>query len=168
MIRYALLLVTVLLVSCSTSKYKASADITQIFLVRHAEKADDGTNDPPLTDIGNQRAQSLSKLLQEEDINQVFSSDYKRTRQTALPTANRLGLRVQIYDPRDPAGLSEKLTSLKGQNILIVGHSNSTPTLANTILDEDRYPKYDESEYSNLIVITLDGLKKTSEMRSFH
>ncbi len=167
MIRYALLIVTLLLVSCSTSKNKADADITQIFLVRHAEKADDGTRNPPLTDIGHKRAASLSNLLRDEDINQVFSSDYKRTKQTALPTANRLGLRVQIYDPRDPAALSDQLTALKGQNILVVGHSNSTPTLANTILGEDRYMQYDESAYNNLIVITVDGLKKTSEMRSF-
>lgn len=126
---------------------------SSIFLVRHAEKADDGTKDPPLTAAGEARAQRLSLMLKNKNITQVFSSDYKRTRFTASPTAEMANTTVQLYDPRDPKGFAEMLEKLSGQNILVVGHSNSTPTLANTIMDDEIFIKYEESEYSNIIEI---------------
>lgn len=167
MTRLILALTVIMLMACSSSKYKASVEQTQIFLVRHAEKADDGTRNPPLTEIGMQRAQTLSKLLMKEDINLVYSTDYLRTKNTAQPHASALGLSVQLYDPRKLPEFASQLSDLKGQNILVVGHSNSTPTLANAILGAETYKKFDESEYSNLIVITIVGDKKSTEMRSF-
>ena len=162
-----LALAVILTMACQSAKNKVSTDRTNIFLVRHAEKADDGTRDPPLTEIGANRAASLSKLLLKENINQIYSTDYLRTKHTAQPHARALGLTVQIYDPRKLSEFADQLGALKGQNILVVGHSNSTPTLANHILGSDTYQQYDESEYSNLIVITIDGDMKKTEMRTF-
>ena len=70
------------------------------FLVRHAEKMETG-EDPDLTTAGESRARDLAAMLRTAGITQVHSSDYKRTRNTAAPTAERLGLKVRIYDPRD-------------------------------------------------------------------
>lgn len=134
--------------------------------MRHAEKEKDGTKDPDLTNEGQQRATKLSNLIS-KDVQQVYSTDFKRTRNTALPTSKQIGKEVMIYNHRDPATLVKKLKEAK-TNALVVGHSNSTPTLANLIIGSEAYSKFDESDYTNIIVIHMKGGKMMShELRKF-
>ena len=144
-------LVFLIILSIPTYAQVETSDQT-IFLVRHAEKADDGTRDPDLTGIGKRRAEKLSVILKQFDIQKIYSTDYKRTRQTAQPLASMLGLQVELYDPRGQKIL-ENLKKEKG-SILIVGHSNSTPTLTNAILGEKKYEKLDESVYTKLFILS--------------
>ncbi len=146
-----------------------SSDPTEsvIYLVRHAEKADDGTDDPPLTREGQQRAEKLSRLLKDEDIDYIFSSDYKRTKQTALPIAGALNKEIMSYDPGDFGILLNFINSHKGANFLVVGHSNSTPALANALLKKDVFDNFDESDYGNLIRLNLTGKEVRSTMDRF-
>lgn len=97
-----------------------------LYLVRHAEK--ENGNDPGLTAAGARRAADLALLLRDAAIAHVFSSDYRRTRETATPLAVTLGLEVAIYDPHDLAALAERLKCLEG-NALVVGHSDTSPDL---------------------------------------
>ena len=69
-----------------------------IYLVRHAEKQSD-SNDPPLTECGVERSESLSTLFDAVPFDAVYSTDYKRTQSTALPTATDQGLKIQLYEP---------------------------------------------------------------------
>ncbi|MDG2449014.1 MAG: phosphoglycerate mutase family protein [Saprospiraceae bacterium] len=137
--------------SIPTSTLNAQSD-QNIFLVRHAEKGDDGTRDPDLNGLGDIRAKKLAMMLKSFDISKIYSTDYKRTRNTAQPLAEALGITVELYDPRSKDILN-KIDKLKG-NILIVGHSNSTPTLTNAILGEKRYEQLDEKEYSTLFILS--------------
>jgi|GEM_PF-558506 len=109
----------------------ALADAT-FYLVRHAEKTADGTRDPDLTAEGRARAAWIAGYLQDKGLTGVYSTDYKRTRQTAQPAADKAGLRVELYDPR---ALEAFAAELKGKNgvFLVVGHSNTTPMLANLL-----------------------------------
>jgi hypothetical protein len=70
-----------------------------LVLVRHAEKAAESA-DPPLSAAGRERALRLADRLEAMGIEAVWSSDYRRTRATAIPLASRLGLEVRAYDPR--------------------------------------------------------------------
>ena len=149
--RLIALLSFILLFSLPGTSQKFKSDQT-IFLVRHAEKADDGTRDPDLTGIGNRRAQKLATMLKQFDIKKIYSTDYKRTRNTAQPLATALGLPVELYDPRSKE-LIDKLSKMKG-NVLIVGHSNSTPTLTNAIIGENKYQQLDEKVYTKLFVLS--------------
>lgn len=101
----------------------AMAQPEVIYLVRHGEKAATGA-DPALTPQGLVRAQNIAVILQRAGINAVFSTPTVRTRQTAGPLAQRLGLEVQEYDPRAPKALVEKVKGLSGA-VLVVGHSNT-------------------------------------------
>jgi phosphohistidine phosphatase SixA len=122
----------------------------QLVLIRHAEKLDAG-RDPELSEAGRQRAAWTADWLQNNNIETIWSSDYKRTRDTAMPLAVRLGKGIKIYDPSNLPFLAAQLRSEK-LNALIVGHSNSTPQLASLLCNCEVMPMTD-SEYDRAILI---------------
>ncbi|GAB2478140.1 SixA phosphatase family protein [Algoriphagus taiwanensis] len=126
-----------------------------IYIVRHAEKQLSG-NDPELLLVGQVRAKKLAQILQNKDIKHVFSTDYKRTRLTASPTAEQAGLTIQSYDPSNQDALVEQLRSLEG-NILVVGHSNTVSQLANYFVGEgEKYADLQDVEYDFIYEVTLE------------
>jgi len=125
-----------------------------VFLVRHAEKVDAG-RDPELSAAGHERAAALAGALRSAEIRYVHSSDFIRTRDTAAPVAAELGLEVALYDPRDLPALVEELRRVGGRH-LVVGHSNTTPSMVE-LLGGDPGSAIDEAgEYDRLYVVTID------------
>jgi len=137
----------------------------EVWLVRHAEKVDDSA-DPPLSPEGEARARHLAELLADAGIDAVHSTDYQRTRDTAGPVAEALGLEVELYDPRDPEGFLDGLRQ-RGGTHLVVGHSNTTPALVEALGGDPGSP-IDESEYDRLyrVSVAADGTVE-SELRRF-
>lgn len=132
-----------------------SSEATTIILVRHAEKESSG-KDPSLTAEGVARAEDLKQLLQNVKLNAVYSTDYQRTRLTALPTADLHGLDIQLYDAKMLETFKQEiLNTRQGQKILVVGHSNSTPNLINLLTGENIYQQIPESDYDNLYIVTV-------------
>ena len=74
--------------SCQIAKNKG---VFTIYLVRHSEK-EPAANNPQLTPCGEQRSESLSRFLSDVPIDVIYSTDYNRTKKTALPTAMSKGL----------------------------------------------------------------------------
>ena len=132
------------------------ADEATLYLVRHAEKVED--SDPGLTEQGQARALALAALMKDKGIIKVFSTDYKRTRQTAAPTAAQSDLDISFYNPR---AFQEFAAALKAeflerrQSMLVVGHSNTTPYLA-TLLTGQEFPMLRENQYDHLYAVTVD------------
>jgi len=124
-----------------------------LYLIRHAEKQMDGSRDPDLAKAGRIRSELLANWLQDKDISKVWSSDYKRSRDTARPLLTVLGLELSIYDPRKLDDLVKKLHH-EQLTALVVGHSNTTPDLARLLCD-CFIADMDESEYDRLIVISV-------------
>jgi phosphohistidine phosphatase SixA len=147
----------ILLASCLTGSVSAAGNdnIFTLYLVRHAEKQSDGGRDPGLTTAGMDRARKLADRLQNKDIVDIWSSDYKRTRSTAEPLLEELNLDLKIYDPGNLPALAEQLRD-NSSNAYVVGHSNTTPELAR-LLCQCVIADMDESEYERLIVITVVG-----------
>ncbi len=130
--------------------------ITTIFLVRHAEKAQDATSDPPLTSEGKARAQELAYILKHVPLDAVYSTPYKRTQQTALPTAEAHSLQIDSYNPEEKESfLKNILSKHAGGNVLIIGHSNTVPVLANHLSGSTQFPPLDESTYDNIFVVSV-------------
>ena len=127
-----------------------------IYFVRHAEKSDNDPRDPDLSEQGMERAERLKFLLADANINQVYATKYKRTKQTAKPLADAMGINIDIYET-DLAEIKQKLLNVKTGNILVVGHSNTTPKLVNKLLGDETYEKFDESVYHNLLMLTKVG-----------
>lgn len=134
-----------------------------VFLVRHAEK-EGGGRDPQLSAAGAARAQALANLLRDAGVEQVHTTNFLRTRQTAEPVASLLGVEPQLYDPRDLAGLAERLQSVGGRH-LVVGHSNTTPDLVKR-LGGDPGPHLEEAtEFDRLYIVTLSEQGRVETVR---
>ena len=129
------------------------ADPVVVYLVRHAERAEDGTNDPPISQAGEARAQELAFILEDAGIDHVHSTDLQRTRQTGAPLVEAAGLAVQVYDPSDLPAFAAALKATAGRH-LVLGHSNTTPDLV-AALGGDPGDPIDESEYDRLYVVVI-------------
>jgi broad specificity phosphatase PhoE len=107
----------------------AAADAAPlIFVVRHAEKATTGGDNPDLSVAGQKRADALARILKDSQITAVFVTEFKRTQETAAPTARAAHLSPIVLPVNDVPGLVAKLRALNG-NALVVGHGNTIPDL---------------------------------------
>lgn len=150
------------LISCR-SDIKLESDSRQaaaFYLIRHAEK--DRTNpenrDPGLTEQGRLRAELWATYFKDIPLDAIYSTNYVRTRMTAMPVAQQKGLPVIQYDPGQFYS-SELVKDALGKHILIVGHSNTTPELVNELVMENKYPHMDDKDNHTLYIVRTDGLK---------
>jgi broad specificity phosphatase PhoE len=140
-----------------------AADATVVVVVRHAEKATDDPRDPSLSEAGQVRAEALAKQLADTPPIVVFSTQYRRTRDTAAPTAQAAGVDVTVrpVDAGNAASyardLARDLHALPaGSTALVVGHSNTVPGIVAAISGHAQ-PEMPETEYDRYTVIVLDG-----------
>src|SRR3954447_24277823 len=124
-----------------------------VFIVRHAEKASTGGKDPELSVEGRKRADALARILKDSEITSVFVTEFKRTQETAAPTAKAAGLTPTAVPANDIGSLVEKLRALKG-NALVVGHGNTIPDLlkALEIMTPVSIP---EDDYTEIFAVLL-------------
>jgi broad specificity phosphatase PhoE len=166
---FLLLITSILLLGCTAPKVIPTDTSTTIYLMRHAEKTKDGTHDPTLTAEGRERAQILASKLKGENIRAIYSTDYKRTRQTVAPLAEALNIDLIIYNPNDLDALKEEILQeyKYGETVVVVGHSNTTPTLVNLLISKKQFKSIDESDYTNLykVEVQYDGYKKVSNIK---
>jgi len=138
-------------------------EITTYYLIRHAEK--DRTNpddeDPNLDADGIKRAQNWASIFSELEIDIIYSSDYKRTTQTAKPIAESKNLPVNSYEPHKVYD-TDFFDITKGLNVLVVGHSNTVPVFVNHVLKEQRYENIHDSIDGRLYVVTKMGNQVSS------
>ena len=133
-----LITLLVLLLGFQSCQIAQNSELFTIYLVRHSEKelASENESDPPLTKCGMQRSESLSIFLNDVNLEAIYSTDYNRTIDTALPTANAKELQIKKYNPRDLVGFSRLLLDAK-KDALVVGHSNTTGVLAGLLIGEE-------------------------------
>lgn len=131
---------------------------TVLIFTRHAEKAQTGDKDPSLSEAGKKRALKLVTLLRNYDVvDKIYSKPYKRTMETAQPTANLYELPIITYDAKDLEVFAARLLeNHKGETVLIVGHSNSTPELINHVMGNNDLEKFDEDDYSNMYIVRIE------------
>jgi broad specificity phosphatase PhoE len=137
-----------------------------VIVTRHAERADDGTTrDPALDEAGERRARALADALAGAGVDAILTTQFLRTRGTAAPLAERLGISAQVVEAG--GGTTEHIAALRrvilarpaGSVTLVVGHSNTVPLLVRDLTGSaaDRVPDMPESEYGTLYIITLSG-----------
>jgi phosphohistidine phosphatase SixA len=133
---------------------------TVVIIVRHADKAAAPANDPPLTDVGVERARALAELLKDAKVGAVLHTPTTRTRETARPTAERFGLTPEII-PTGPmpvvsAAVVNMVQRHAGQTVLIVGHSNTVmPWIA--ALGGPQRENLCDHQYDGIYTLIIDG-----------
>jgi len=127
-----------------------AADMQHLYLVRHAEKADQ-SKDPVLSACGQAQASALATLLQDVNLSQLYHSGYQRTLQTATASL-KTGRQLQQYDANNLPALAAQLHKSTA-NALVVGHSNTTPQLA-TLLSQLAAPALNEHDYGRIYQLT--------------
>ena len=124
-----------------------------VVIVRHAEKAASDGGDPDLSPAGRARAEALARILKDSGITAIFTSEFKRTQETAAPTAASTSIATTVVPAKDPAALVAKLHQLNG-NALIVGHGNTIPNIIKA-LGINAPINIPDADYSELLIVTL-------------
>ncbi len=128
-----------------------------VILLRHAEKdlSDMDDPNPELSAEGKLRAQRLVSLVNKYQPDAIYSTNYIRTRATVAPLAQSRRMMYQIYDPRNLNQMRDLILSGKIKRLVVVGHNNTTPMLANLLIGQDKYKKLDESEYDKIWIVKI-------------
>ncbi|WP_394991260.1 histidine phosphatase family protein [Emticicia sp.] len=141
-----LIILILILTSCKSTFY----------VVRHGEKVDNSAN-PQLSGLGQERAENLKKELFDKGISAIYSTNYLRTQNTAQPLADARGILTQIYaaSPADSMRVFiEKLKQLKGKNVLVVGHSNTTKYVVNGLFERETLTNdIPDNDFDNMYII---------------
>ena len=130
--------------------------VTKIFIVRHAEK--EAGKDPVLTPAGNARAGDLMRTLQNEGIQKIYVSQYKRTQMTA--DSLRIQLKINTVQYSADTLCDNLVNTIMenadfGKTILIIAHSNTISQIIRKF-GVTGYPYGDipDNDFDNLFVIT--------------
>lgn len=121
-----------------------------VVIVRHAEKG--SGDDPDLTEKGKLRALTLARLVTASGASAIYTTDTKRTQQTAKPTADALGVSPTTYAAVDEIA-SPILNLGDGEQVLIVGHSNTLGAIVASL--GINAPINIGEAFNNLLVVTL-------------
>lgn len=132
------------------------AEITGVVVVRHAEKAADGSSDPALTLEGEARARALAEALSGSEVGALLASQYQRTQLTLAPLAERHALDIETIEATsgdidthvDAIAARVRQISVDGL-VVIAGHSNTVPLIVEALSGQTVAPM-PESEYDRL------------------
>ena len=123
-----------------------------VYVVRHAERADQSA-DSPLSAAGTARARKLAEMLKDAGITHVYTTDRKRTIDTAAPLAAAIHVGAQQLPAAETLALAARLAALGPHDrALVVGHSNTVPDLIRALHSNTPVTISDE-EYDNLFIV---------------
>jgi 2,3-bisphosphoglycerate-dependent phosphoglycerate mutase len=148
----------------------SAANTTTVIVIRHAEKANTGAKDPPLSPAGEARAALLAQLFAmgepHERIGAIYVSPLTRSRMTAAPLAAALKLTPVEVQPDNPRGLAHRaLRENPGGRILIVGHSDTVPAIVSSLSGQKGVGPIGDAEYDRMYIVTVPGIGRANVLR---
>lgn len=144
-----------MIVMASQLAMAQTSSLTTFVLVRHAEKSTEAGDDPDLKPEGVERARRLAALLANTDVDAVYSTRFKRTKNTVTPVALAKGKEVQVYESMKPEFVDQLIAKHAGKTVVVAGHSNTIPQIANLLLGKDQFQNFPDTEYGNILVVTV-------------
>jgi len=141
---------------CAVVSRAAAPDtsVTTVVLVRHAEKDTNFVgSDQPLNASGMLRARELARALGDVKFSAIYVTPWVRSRKTAEPIAQRQGDSLMIVVDAIE-GTIAGIRRHSGQNVLVVGHSNTVPQILAALTGQKELAKL-EVGYDDLFVLTL-------------
>lgn len=147
---------------------------TRVFIVRHAEKDGTvkcpigGTICVPLTAAGDARAAELARVLKGQPLKKIFSTEYKRTQDTARPSDRNPSIWASVPAREQFNNVLAEIAKQPGA-YLIVTHSDVVIPFLRKFLGDQQIsitagamPNtnpadviIDDPDYDNLFLVTL-------------
>ncbi len=148
-----------LLALASLACVTGHAEPSLVIVVRHAERAAEPKADPPLSPEGAQRALLLADYLAGAKLTAIITTHYRRTRETALPTANKFGIAPKVIAVRRDelaAHVPEVVAAVRQLSgvVLVVGHSDTVAAIVAGLSDA-KPTQLCESSFANIFVVNL-------------
>ena len=148
---------------------------TTVLVVRHAERASEPKDDPPLDERGRARADALARVVSSSGVSVVVTSQYARTRETGAAVASKLALTpIVVPTAVNPAtkeptpdatrALVDEIAKHRGTTVLVVGHSNTIPALL-AALGGPKDVVVGDTVFDDLFVVTIEGLGRATVVR---
>jgi broad specificity phosphatase PhoE len=157
--------------------YRPLADgPTVVIVVRHAEKEDAPNPDPALNATGQSRAAALAQAAEDAGVTAVYTTQFRRARDTGAPLAQRLGVQVTPFEINGgnmatyPQALRQEILSKhKGETVVVVGHSNTVPALVQAFSGKP-VAALTEADYDRFFVVVMpeDGQARVIKAQYGH
>lgn len=132
---------------------------TVVLIVRHAEKASDA-EDSPLNDAGTQRAQALAGVAADAGVSAIYTTQFKRSHDTAQPLAARTGVVVteMPVNLQSPGDYGQRLARdiierHRGQTVTVIGHGNTVASIVEGLME--RAVALGDVQYGDLLIVTV-------------
>jgi broad specificity phosphatase PhoE len=132
---------------------------TVVLIVRHAEKASDA-EDSPLTEAGTRRAQAFAGVAADAGVSAIYTSQFKRNRDTAQPLAERSGVapteaQVNLQNPGDYGQRLARdiIEKHRGQAVAVIGHGNTIAATVEGLMG--RSVPLGDVQYGDLFIVTV-------------
>lgn len=139
------------------------------YLMRHAEKDSLPKDNPNLTEKGIKRGTLLADILRQTRVDAIYSTFYTRTLFTVDSLADIKAMTISPYEHKNLRLLVDALQSDDHiRSVVIVGHSNSTPALANSLVGKEVFnTTFDESDYDNFVIVyeKINGQKEVLKLK---
>jgi phosphohistidine phosphatase SixA len=126
-----------------------------VLLVRHADvdvPPPISNPDPSLTVKGTVRADQLARVAEAAAVTTIFTSELKRTKETAAPLAVRLHLAPSVV-PDVAEFAAGARAGLYGPVLLVVGHTNTVSAMIDALVTPQ--PGVTIQGFDNLFLVSL-------------
>ncbi len=154
-------LLAVLVAGATVLALSLWARTTVVVLMRHAETGASQTGDPDLSPAGEARARLLGPFLEDalagRAVDYLYSTDLRRSQQTAASVANQFKVPINLVGSADWARLASRILSEhRGSTVAVVGSVSQLQSLVRRLNGEP--VTIDESDHSVILVITRPSL----------
>jgi broad specificity phosphatase PhoE len=139
----------------------ARAQATTVIVVRHAERLD-SSQDPPLNEVGQARAEALATALANAGVEAIYTTQFARTRLTAEPLARKLGVTATVVQAGGDAtsharAIADRIRSeAAGKVVLVVGHSNTVPAIVAALGGGD-VGTIQDAQHDHMFIVRTDA-----------
>lgn len=147
---------TVFVGKATSKNIKQSIDKKALvyIIVRHGEKENNGKN-PHLSEAGKKRAKHLAQLFKKVKIQNAFSTDFFRTRETLEPLILEKKLDLKIYNPREISEFVKNDLTKKTEVNIISGHSNTNPVLLNEFIQQPLFKDIPDEKFNDIYIVNF-------------
>jgi phosphohistidine phosphatase SixA len=147
-----------------------TANSTTVIVIRHAEKQTVSAADPALSAAGEARAALLARMFGDTKgagrLDAIYVSATLRSRSTAAPLAERLGIAPVVAAADDPQALARRvLRENSGRRVMVIGHINTVPEIVSALAGRGDIPSIDEQDFATMYVVSVPRIGRANLVR---